>query len=189
MSTTPAPACWQTTAQAGSKGKAAQSPSGLVNSASPSDPNPSVASRHLPAQRGVTPLCGAPYCAGFAREKASPHVGRWPREARPEGLYPLPFTKKLSLAFPQNPCIIKLISQSRDLRVGLGPGVPDQRGVVAGRSDGNVRGAGFASHCCMMVCNGGCGVVPIRQELPPPLCGNAQRRIFYVRTKAVRLFR
>ena len=170
MSTIPAPACWQTTAQAGNKGKAAQSPSGLVNSAS-------------------SPLRGAPYCAGFAREKASSRSGEVAARSKAGRALPVDLYKKLSLAFPQNPCIIKLISQSRDLRVGLGPGVPDQRGVVAGRSDGNVRGAGFASHCCMMVCNGGCGVVPVRQELPPPLCGNAQRRIFYVRTKAVRLFR
>ncbi len=31
------------------------------------------------------------------------------------------------------------------------------------------RGAGFASHCCIMVCNGGCGCTP---ALYPPLCGN-----------------
>ena len=164
MSTTPAPACWQTTAQAGNKGKAAQSPSGLVNSASA-------------LLRGLCP------------RESLPTGGEVAARSKAGRALPVDLAPKLSLAFPQNPCIIKLISQSRDLRVGLGPGVPDQRGVVAGRSDGNVRGAGFASHCCMMVCNGGCGVVPIRQKLPPPLCGNAQRRIFYVRTKAVRLFR
>ena len=167
MSTTPVPACWQTTAQAGSKGKVLN-PSGH-RWRSATSPDGEAFSRAKPAQKGAP-------------------SGELAEFTRPEGYRPLPFTKKLSLAFPQNPCIIKLISQSRDLRVGLGPGVPDQRGVVAGRSDGNVRGAGFASHCCMMVCNGGCGVVPVRQELPPPLCGNAQRRIFYVRTKAVRLF-
>ena len=186
MSTTPAPACWQTTAQAGNKGEVLN-PSGH-RWRSATSPDGEAFPRAKPAQKGA-PSGVTPRCAGRCRVATEGSGSEGLAEfTRPEGYCPLPFTKKLSLAFPQNPCIIKLISQSRDLRVGLGPGVPDQRGVVAGRSDGNVRGAGFASHCCMMVCNGGCGVVPVRQELPPPLCGNAQRRIFYVRTKAVRLF-
>ena len=52
--------------------KARQSPSGLAGSASPSDPNPSVASRHLPAQRGVTPLRGAPFARAKPAREASP---------------------------------------------------------------------------------------------------------------------
>ena len=46
--------------------KARRDPSGLASSASPSGPDPSVAPRHLPAQRGVTPKRGA-FCAGEAR--------------------------------------------------------------------------------------------------------------------------
>ena len=42
-----------------------QSPSGLASSASPSDPDPSVAPRHLPTQRGVTPLRGEPFLRGL----------------------------------------------------------------------------------------------------------------------------
>ena len=52
--------------------KARQSPSGLASSASPLDPNPSVASRHLPAQRGVTPLRGAPFARAKPAREASP---------------------------------------------------------------------------------------------------------------------
>ena len=48
--------------------KARQSPSGLAGSASPSDPNPS----HLPAQRGVTPLRGAPFARAKPAREASP---------------------------------------------------------------------------------------------------------------------
>ncbi len=42
-----------------------QSPSGLASSSSPSDPDPSVAPRHLPTQRGVTPLRGEPFLRGL----------------------------------------------------------------------------------------------------------------------------
>ena len=52
--------------------KARRNPSGLASSASPSDPNPSVASRHLPAQRGVTPLRGAPFARAKPAREASP---------------------------------------------------------------------------------------------------------------------
>jgi hypothetical protein len=65
-----------------------QSPSGLAGSASPSDPNPSVASRHLPAQRGVTPQCEEPFTA-------SPHRGGGRAQRWPEGLLPLPVKASL----------------------------------------------------------------------------------------------
>ncbi len=51
--------------------KARQSPSGLAGSASPSGPGPSVAPRHLPAQRGVTPKRGA-FCGLTPAREASP---------------------------------------------------------------------------------------------------------------------
>ena len=57
-----------------------QSPSGLVNSASPSDPGPSVAPRHLPTLWGV------------------PHfVGRLSRGQCPEGLCPFAYSSHVSL--------------------------------------------------------------------------------------------
>ena len=55
-----------------------QSPSGLVNSASPSDPGPSV--------------------AGSARAKASPHRGGGRAKRSSEGLYPFPYLKHTRLA-------------------------------------------------------------------------------------------
>ena len=51
--------------------KARRDPSGLASSASPSDPDPSVASRHLPAQRGVTPE-GEPFARAKPAREASP---------------------------------------------------------------------------------------------------------------------
>ena len=57
-----------------------QYPSGLVNSASPSDPGPSVAPRHLPTLWGV------------------PHfVGRLSRGQCPEGLCPFAYSSHVSL--------------------------------------------------------------------------------------------
>ncbi len=97
--------------------------------------------------------------------------------------------KKTSPCISPKPVYNKTISQSRNPRVGRCPKVPDQRGVVAGRSNRKVRGAGSASHCCMMVCNGGCGVVPVPTKLPPPLCGKRTKEDFYVhciRTNPVR---
>ena len=52
--------------------KARRDPSGLASSASPSGPDPSVAPRHLPAQRGVTPLRGAPFARAKPAREASP---------------------------------------------------------------------------------------------------------------------
>ena len=66
--------------------------------------------------------------------------------------------------------------------MGRCPKVPDQRGVVAGRSDGNVRGAGFASHCCMMVCNGGCGVVPVPTKIASSLVRQTHKGGFFMCT-------
>ena len=63
--------------------KARRDPSGLASSASPSGPDPSVAPRHLPAQRGVTPKRGA-FLRGRSPRGKPPHQGRWPR-SRPEG--------------------------------------------------------------------------------------------------------
>ena len=51
--------------------KARRDPSGLASSASPSGPDPSVAPRHLPAQRGVTPKRGA-FCGLTPAGEASP---------------------------------------------------------------------------------------------------------------------
>ena len=51
--------------------KARRDPSGLASSASPSDPDPSVAPRHLPAQRGVTPKRRA-FCGLTPAREASP---------------------------------------------------------------------------------------------------------------------
>ena len=63
--------------------KARRDPSGLAGSASPSGPDPSVAPRHLPAQRGVTPLRRAPFARAKPAREASPsgevaaeHAGR-----------------------------------------------------------------------------------------------------------------
>ena len=64
--------------------KARQSPSGLASSASPSGPDPSVAPRHLPAQRGVTPKRGA-FCAGEARERSLPCQREVPSASEAEG--------------------------------------------------------------------------------------------------------
>ena len=64
--------------------KAHQSPSGLASSASPSGPDPSVAPRHLPAQRGVTPKRGA-FCAGEARERSLPCQREVPSASEAEG--------------------------------------------------------------------------------------------------------
>ena len=52
--------------------KARRDPSGLACSASLSGPDPSVAPRHLPAQRGVTPLRGAPFARAKPEREASP---------------------------------------------------------------------------------------------------------------------
>ena len=52
--------------------KARRDPSGLASSASPSGPDPSVAPRHLPAQRGVTPLRRAPFARAKPAREASP---------------------------------------------------------------------------------------------------------------------
>ena len=80
--------------------KARRDPSGFASSASPSGPDPSVAPRHLPAQRGVTPLRGAPFCAGEARGKASSQRGEVvERSEDRRGFCPFPVTR----SFPVPP--------------------------------------------------------------------------------------
>ena len=66
--------------------------------------------------------------------------------------------------------------------MGRCPEVPDQRGVVAGRSDRKVRGAGSASHCCMMVCNGGCGVVPVPTKIASSFVRQTHKGGFFMCT-------
>ena len=56
-------------------GKRAKSPSGLAGSAS-------------------SPHSGAPFCAGFARVKASPLVGRWPSVSKAGGAFAVPRSPK-----------------------------------------------------------------------------------------------
>ena len=64
-----------------------QSLSGLAGSASPSGPDPTVAPRHLPAQRGVTPVRGA-FLRGQSPREEPPLTGEVAERQRwPEGLW------------------------------------------------------------------------------------------------------
>ena len=72
-----------------------QSPSGLVNSASPSDPGPSVAPRHLPTLWGVPHFVGR-LSRGQCPRKSLPSQGRWASEAKPGRALPVSLFKTYS---------------------------------------------------------------------------------------------
>ena len=65
-----------------------KSPSDLAGSASPSDPDPSVAPRHLPAQRGVTPLREEPFSRASPAQQAAPYRGGGRASAMAGGALP-----------------------------------------------------------------------------------------------------